>query len=98
MSDLKQVSLLLLGALPYIAVLLFVLIGKKTKEFRFSDVLLGCFGILLALGVGAVGGFIIITNYPQTASSVSESFLITVLAVVLAIAMVGGELFRFLVL
>ena len=98
MSDLKQILLLLLAALPYVLLLLFVLIGKKTREFRFSDVLMGCFGILIALGAGVIGGFAIITNYPQTASTVSDSFLTTVLAVMLGIALAGGELFRYMVL
>ena len=98
MSDIKQILYLLLAASPYIAIFLFVLIGKKTKEFHLSDVLLGCFGILIALGAGAVGGFMIITNYPQTASSVNDSFLTSVLAVMLGIALIAGELFRYMAL
>ncbi len=98
MSDLKEILLLLLGALPYIALLLYVVISGKTKEFHLADVFLGLFGILIALGVGAVGGFMIISSYPQTASTVSDSFLTTVLAVMLGIALLGGELFRYMVL
>ena len=74
MSDLKQILLLLLAALPYVLLLLFVLIGKKTREFRFSDVLMGCFGILIALGAGVIGGFAIITNYPDKAVRVRDEF------------------------
>lgn len=98
MDNLQQVLLLLLGALPYVAVFLYVVIAKKTSEFRFSDLLLGLFGILVSVGVGAVGGFLIISNYPQTGSTINDSFLTTVLAVMLAIALVGGECFRYMVL
>jgi len=97
MNNLQQVLLLLLGALPYVAVFLYVVIAKKTKDFRFSDLLLGLFGILVSVGVGAVGGFLIISNYPQTGSTINDSFLTTVLAVMLVIALAGGECFRYMV-
>lgn len=98
MSDLKQILLLLLGASPYFAVLLYVVIDRKVKAFHFSDVILGFLGILISLGAGAVGGFMIITNYPQTGSTVTNSFLAGMLAVMLCIALLGGELFRYFAL
>ena len=61
------------------------------------DLLLGLFGILVSVGVGAVGGFLIISNYPQTGSTINDSFLTTVLAVMLVIALAGGECFRYMV-
>ncbi len=96
MSELQQILLLLLGALPYIAVLLFLVISKKTAQFQLSDVFLGFFGIVISMGLGIIGAILIITTYPQTNATISDSFLSAVLAVMLAVALLGGEFFRYI--
>lgn len=92
----EQVLFLLLGALPYIAIFLFLIISKKFVQFHLSDVFLGLFGIAISFGVGIVGALFIITTYPQTSSSVTNSFLTTVLAVTLGLALIAGEAYRFI--
>ena len=96
MSDIQQVLLLLLCGLPYIAIALFLVISRKANQFRMSDVFLGFFGIAVGLGLGIVGAVLIITAYPQTNATISNSFLGTVLAVMLGVALLGGEFFRYI--
>ncbi len=96
MSDTQQVLLLLLCGLPYIAIALFLVISRKTSQFHLSDVFLGFFGIAVALGLGIVGAVLIITAYPQTNATISNSFLSMVLAVMLGVALLGGEFFRYI--
>lgn len=98
MSNIEQILLLCLSALPYVAVFVYLMISGKIKEFSFSTLCLGAFDILLAVAVGAVGGFLIITGYPQTGSTLSNSYLIGLLAAFLGIALIAGEGFRILML
>lgn len=91
-----QVALsILLAMAPYLAVVIYLLIKKKISQLKFSDIIVGFGGILCAVAAGAVIGTLIIMNYPQTGSSISNSFLITVLGVSLIGVLIVGEALRY---
>lgn len=98
MLSMQQILMLLLAAVPYLGVIIFLIFTRRLKEFSLTTVFLGLFGFAIALGAGIVGGFLVISAYPQTNSTLTESFLIGVFAVVMGVALIAGELFRFLIL
>lgn len=97
MSSLNQILYILLGAAPYLLVLVYLLIFKKTKQFSISAVFLGLLGIVVAVAAGGFAGVLVILNYPQTGSSLNNGFLIGVLALTVGVAMVVGEAIRYAV-
>lgn len=98
MLTVQQMLLLALAALPYIGVLAWLLISHRTKEFSLSGVFLGLFDIVIALGAGVVALLIIIGSFPQTNSTLTNSFLVGVFAAMMGVALVVGEFFRYMIL
>ncbi len=98
MFSMQQFLFLLLAAVPYIALLIYLLITKRIKDLSISYLFLGAVGIVLSFGVGIVALLVIIGAYPQTNSSLSEGFLTGVFAAMMAVALLAGEFFRYLIL
>ncbi len=98
MLSMQQILLLLLAALPYFALIVWLLITRKTAQFSFSSMFLGVLDIAVALAGGGVVLLLIVGNFPQTNSTLTNSFLIGVFAGITAAALVVGEFFRYMVL
>lgn len=97
MSDLYRFLYLLVGALPYIVLFCYLLLSRKIKQFSGTVMLFGILGIVAAVALGAIAGLVVILNYPQTGSTVTGGFLNGVLAVMVGVALVVGELLRYMV-
>ena len=95
MSSAHQILSILLGAVPYLIVLIWILAAKRWHEISLSSILLGLFGIAIAVALGGIAGLLLILYNPHTASSLNSSFLIGVLAASVGVAMVAGEMFRY---
>lgn len=98
MLSVQQILLLALAALPYVLGAVWVIFARRTADFSLSMVFLGLFDIVIAFGGAAISLMIIIGAFPQTNSTLSDSFLIGVFAVMMAVALVVGEFFRYLIL
>ncbi len=96
--QLTQILYILIAGLPYIAILGYLLFGKNTNKFPFSTVLLGLMGIVLAVLFGGIFAVLIIVNFPQTSSTLTNSYLYGVWALMMLIAMLIGEGFRYMIL
>ncbi len=95
MSTTQQVLSILLGALPYFIVLIWLTFARRWRDISLTSVLLGAFGIVVAVALGAIVGLLLILYNPHTGSTVNDSFLIGVLAASVAVAMIVGEMFRY---
>lgn len=98
MITIEQIAFLTIALLPYLCVFAWAVAKKKTKEFSFSCVLLGIFDIVIAIGAGIIALLIIIGSFPQTNSTLTNSFLVGVFAIIMAVALVVGEFFRYMIL
>ena len=98
MLSLQQILMFVLAALPLLVVVLLAFIFGRIKEFSVSMVFLGIFDIVVALGGGIAVLMVIVSTFPQTNSTITKSFLIGALAAMLAVALIVGEFFRYLIL
>lgn len=94
----NQILLYALAAVPFICVFLLLLVLRRIDEFPFGTIFLGLLGIVIAFGSGIISLFAVINYFPQTNSTLSDSFLIGVFAVIMAVACIVGEFFRYMVL
>lgn len=92
-----QFVYLLLALLPYISVLVCLFVFHKVSEFSVSTMFMGLIGVAASVALGALAGFVILINFPQTGSTVTNGFMTGVLAVMVAVALIVGEILRYLI-